>query len=92
MLYNIVLVSAVQQSEPAVHTHLSPLFEFPSHLGHQRALSSFPVWCSRLSLVAVLYTVVYVFLSHLPVHPITPSLLVAISAFSTFVSLFWLWK
>ena len=47
MLYNVVLVSAVQQSEPAicirVHgLHISPFGGFPSHLGHRRALGRVP--------------------------------------------------
>ena len=45
MLYNAVLVSAAQQSEPAIHTYIyvsNLFFGFPSHLGHHRALSSIP--------------------------------------------------
>ena len=41
-LYNVVLASAAWQSEPAVCLHMSPLSEFPSHLGHHRAPSRFP--------------------------------------------------
>ena len=29
MLYNTVLISAVQQSESAIHIHISPLFWIP---------------------------------------------------------------
>ena len=51
MLYNVVLVSAVQQSESVIY----PLsFGFPSHLGHHRALSRVPVLYSRFSLVMYL--------------------------------------
>ena len=42
LLYNIVLVSTVQQSESAIRIHISPLFGFPSHLGHHGALSRVP--------------------------------------------------
>ena len=42
MLYNIVFVSAVQQNESDIHKRISPVFEFPSHLGHHRALSRVP--------------------------------------------------
>ena len=42
MLYNVVLVSAVWQSESVIHIHISPLFGFPSRLGHHRALSRIP--------------------------------------------------
>ena len=39
LLYNAVLVSAVQQSEAAIHKHISLLFGFASHLGPHSALS-----------------------------------------------------
>ena len=45
LLYNIVLVSAVQQSESTLHIYIYiyPLFfGLPSHLGHRRALSRIP--------------------------------------------------
>ena len=35
MLYNVVLVFTVQQSESAIHICISAHFGFPSHLGHQ---------------------------------------------------------
>ena len=34
LLYNVVLVSTVQQSESAMHIHISSFLDFPSHLGH----------------------------------------------------------
>ena len=50
LLYNVVLVSAVQQSELAIWVCVCvcvcvcivSLFLFPSHLGHHRALSRVP--------------------------------------------------
>ena len=42
LLYNVVLVSAVQQSESAICIHTSPFFRSPSHVGHHRALSRVP--------------------------------------------------
>ena len=51
MLYNVVLVSAAQQSESPMHIHICPLFVFPFHLSHHRALSRVPVIYSRFSLV-----------------------------------------
>ena len=42
LLYTAVLVSAAQQSESALHIHISLLFGFPSLLGHHRALSRVP--------------------------------------------------
>ena len=41
LLCNVVLISAVQQMNQP-HAYISPLFEFPSHLGHHRALSRVP--------------------------------------------------
>ena len=51
LLWSILSVSAVQQSESATCTY--PLFSgFPSHLGHHRAVSiEFPGLCSRFWLV-----------------------------------------
>ena len=40
MLYIAVSFCAVKQSESAVQIHTSPLFGFPSYLGHHRARSS----------------------------------------------------
>ena len=40
LIYNVVLVSGVQQSESVIH--LSTLFRFLSCIGHYRALSRFP--------------------------------------------------
>ena len=39
---SVVLISAVQQSESAICVYISPLFGFPSHLGHDGALKSVP--------------------------------------------------
>ena len=39
LLYNVMLVSAVQQSESVIHIHISTLFfRFPPHLGHHRSV------------------------------------------------------
>ena len=41
LIYNVVLVSAVEQSESVIHIHVSTLFlRFSSHIGHYRVLSS----------------------------------------------------
>ena len=47
MIYNVVLVSAMQQNESVsyiyIHTHTHTLFFiFPFYLGHQRSLSRVP--------------------------------------------------
>ena len=46
MLYNVELVSTVQQSESVINIYIHPLFKkFPSHLGHYRSLSPWSrVW------------------------------------------------
>ena len=50
MLYNVMLVSAVQQSKSATCIHISPIFRiFFSHLGHHRALSRVP--CAKQSVL-----------------------------------------
>ena len=51
LLYNVVLVSAVQQRESPVCIHTSPpswasYSPQPTHLGHHRALSWAPLLCS----------------------------------------------
>ena len=45
LLYNVVLVSAVQQSESAIYAHISPLLWISFPFGHHRALSQVP--CAR---------------------------------------------
>ena len=52
MLYNVVLVSTAQQSELTIGLHISPLFGFPSHLGHHRALSGFELLHSLILTIA----------------------------------------
>ena len=51
MLYNVVLVSAAQQSESALRTHMSSLFRISFPLGHHRALSRVPCAYNSFSLV-----------------------------------------
>ena len=66
LLYNVVLISAVQWIESAIHMHISP----PTHLGHHWAElsvlhSSFPLGiCPTQS---HLYVNV-----NLPIHPVSP--------------------
>ena len=52
MLYSAVSVSTVQESESAACMHISPLFGFPSHLGHHRALSGFELLHSLILTIA----------------------------------------
>ena len=43
LLYNVLLISSVQQSESVIRIHISPLFfVFPSHVSHHRTLSRVP--------------------------------------------------
>ena len=49
LLYNVVLVSTVQQSESTLQIHIFSLFVLPSHLGHHRALNRVP--CAIQSLL-----------------------------------------
>ena len=34
LVYSVVFVSGVQQSESVIHIHISTLFRFFSHIGH----------------------------------------------------------
>ena len=63
LLYNVVLVSSVQQSESAVCIQTYPLFGFPSHLSHHRA---FPVLYSGFSSVMLQLSIVYIHQSWSP--------------------------
>ena len=51
LLCNVVLVSAIEQIELSIHIDISPLFGFPSHLGHHRALGRVSSLYSWFSLV-----------------------------------------
>ena len=42
LIYNIELFSALQQSESVIHTHISTLFRFYSHIGHYTVLNRIP--------------------------------------------------
>ena len=55
LLYNVVLVSAVQQNESSMCIHMSPLSDFPPlllspRLGHQEHRAELPVLYSSFSL------------------------------------------
>ena len=38
-IYNVVLISAVEQSDSVIQIHISTFFRFFSHIGHYRVLS-----------------------------------------------------
>ena len=68
MLYNAVLISAVQQSESAIYMYTYPLFlEFPSHLGHHRALNRVPWAIQVLISFHFIYSITSVYVSI--IHP-----------------------
>ena len=54
LLYTGMSISALQQSESAIHTYISPLFGFLSHLGHHRAPTRVP--CAIYTVVNPLFT------------------------------------
>ena len=81
LLYNVVLVSAVQPSESVIHIHISPLFwiSFPFRSPQSTEQSSlcYAVGSHQLS---ILYIVVYIYMS-IPISqfiPPTPSPLITI--------------
>ena len=89
LIYNVVLVSAVQQSEPVIHTHISLSFRFFSHIGHYKVLSRVPCVMSRFLLVIIfVHSSMYMSISISQFIPPPLSPLVTISLFSTPVTLF----
>ena len=71
LLYDVVLVSTVQQSKSAICIHILPaphFFGFSSHLGHHRALRR--VLCATQSVLFsyLFYTQQCIYVS-LPIHP-----------------------
>ena len=66
MLYNVVLASIVQQSESAIHIHISPSFGFPSHLCHHSTLSRVPciIQYIIINYFNSLNTYIYIFYMH----------------------------
>ena len=57
MLYNVILVSGIQQSEAVIYIHVHTPFRFFSHIGHYRALSRAPCAIYCRSLLYILYIV-----------------------------------
>ena len=90
MFFQFLLYSEVNQ--PYVYIYPLPS-GFPSHLGHHRALSSFPCYIAGSHQISIPYTVVYTCQSQSPnsSHPTFPAL-VSIRLFSMSVSLFLLCK
>ena len=93
LIYNVMLVSTVQQSESAIHTHISPLFFFSFPFGQHRAMSRVPCVIQQVLISYLFYAqyqqCIYVNLN-LSIHPSnpTPYPLVDICLFSTSVSQF----
>ena len=55
--YNVMLVSAEQQSEPAVRVYIHLLFSaFPFHLGHHRALGRILCAIQEVLIAYLFYT------------------------------------
>ena len=54
--YNVVLVSAVQQSESVICILYPLFFRFPSHLGHHRSLSRVPCAIHQALISYLFYT------------------------------------
>ena len=51
LIFNVVLVSAVQQSESVLHIHISLFLRFFTHLGHYRVLSRVPYATQQVLLI-----------------------------------------
>ena len=90
LIYNVVLLSAVQQSESVIHTHISGLFlDFFSHIGHYRVLSRVPRAIQQVLISYLFYIQQCEYVNpNLPIYPSHLSPLVTIRLFSTSVTLF----
>ena len=73
LLYNVVLVSAVQQSESAICILISPLsgisFPFRSSWSTEKSSLCYTAGSHQLS---ILYIVAYIYNPNLPIHPTPP--------------------
>ena len=71
LLYNVVLVSTVQQSESAIHTHISQHFWISLIFRSSHSIEEFPELHSRFSLLICLYivSIVYICQSKSPSTP-----------------------
>ena len=75
LLYNIVLISAIQQSESATHIHIYLFFRFPSRLGRHRARSGVSGAIQQVHISYLFYPQdqQYMYVNpSLPVHPASP--------------------
>ena len=94
LLYSVVLLPTVQQSESALHTHASCLFGVSFLLrSPQSTKQSSLCFIVTFHQLSILYIIVYICPSSLSVHPTSPlTLLVSIHLFSTSTSLVLLCK
>ena len=71
LLFNVVLISAVQQSESAIHIHISPLFWISSPFRSAQSTEQSSLCCTVGSQFSISYIAVYsVYVNpDLPVHP-----------------------
>ena len=88
LIYNAVLVFAIEQSGSVIHIHISTLFRFFSHVGHYRVLRGVP-YAPRSFLLFIYFTYCRVYMSVPFSQLIAPTLypLVTLSVFSTSVIL-----
>ena len=61
MIYDVVLVSAAQQSGSVIHIRISTLFQIISHIGHYRVLSRVP--CALQYVGIFTYITVFLYVS-----------------------------
>ena len=77
LIYNAVLISVVQQSEPVIHIHVSILFRCFSYMGHYRVLSSFLCYMVGLYQLFTFYIKVCICNPSLPIYSISlPQLII----------------
>ena len=75
MIYNVVLVSGIQQSDSVIHIHIFILFQilFPYRLLHNIEQSSLcytvvPCWLSIFSKYLKIFSFIYLFMAALSLH------------------------
>ena len=74
LIYNVALVSSVQQSESVIHIHISLFFRFFSHIGHYRVLSRVPCAIQQVLISYLFYIQQCVYVHpNLPIYPPIPS-------------------
>ena len=90
LLYNVMLISTVQQSESAMCIHISPLFRISFPFRSPQSIVVFRVLYSRFSLVTYfIHRIDSVYVSpNLPAHPTLPPFSLGVHSFLLCICVF----